>query len=1088
MKNLNSERRRYSAARTFTCLLALLALLATASRTHAIEGDITINATREDNVQCDDCPPPGQGVKLCYEVSLSPTADRDGGKDFHVRVNGASNYFQCFTAEQLVDNRWVRRDWTGSHAEQEEKLTKTRYASWYAGSSTENIGKGETWRFCMVYCGTTGNLDKTVEFIATTDGNNLPDKPVAKDARGDVPNVGGANTTDDPGWFGTWTNTTGPDIGFNLSITYIEPGVDLFTTPNNGATQIDFRLTPLPLGFFGPGSEPFTNRVCFQGSPFLPLPDGASTPADTVIRRRDRAILPPGGSDVVPIELVGLSLVSCHPITVTREGRTEPWEVRVHPSPLAPQQPGQMTLHAASNGYGGTFNATLPVRPRLIFTRLDDGETRILDAGTLPSFPPLLLRLTNAPWSSSRSAGLPLANVPDGWQVPPPFASMPGGPLPGTTPDFVAGLRHDFCTTVGTEPLHHSVLSIARSSSAALALLPAMSSTSDLDLDGIPDRNDNCPLMPNPLQEDTDNDGIGDACDNCPLVSNPCQEDSDGVPGGDVCGITVSLPAGFSTLANNYVTTAVTLGDQFRELLDGTMIFRWNSASASYDTYTYFPDLGWEPQGPALERGAGTWIFSPAEQRITFTGEVQQPAPAPRPAPGLYFVGARAPQPTAFEEIMGFPPEIGDRMTTFAEPFASIPPPGAGFGQTHEFTAEGWQPSEPRLPVGKATFIELARNEPANLPPVIGTVAPVRAHAGMTVRVTIPASDPEGRPLTYALDPTAPLAAAIDAERGVIIWPTGPGDLGTHLFTVIVTDLGLPPLSAMVSFNVTVEPPPVITSIRQSGDFVELEWNSIPGQEYAVRTRASLTGTEWAFRAAVTSQGATTRWIDAISPFADAGFYQVVQYENDLCACRSVDISNIEPLGPVSITLAGGDEPNSASVEIPFSIIGSITCSVGAGQCEGTLSVSVTGSWDLIETNSVEAAIDDPSRGEVVGHPGGGAGWKTIHAACNTTAPFSKGASYKETIDLSGLSDRRRRLLKSGKYHLRARLTLAVSAACGVGPGAQRSVTIVVDSRMEADTNPAQAGKEVVKGWDNSASDYDGDGRNPDDSPYDPNK
>jgi hypothetical protein len=86
----------------------------------------------------------------------------------------------------------------------------------------------------------------------------------------------------------------------------------------------------------------------------------------------------------------------------------------------------------------------------------------------------------------------------------------------------------------------------------------ACDETGDTDGDGIVDALDNCPLIPNPNQDDADDDGIGDSCDvctdldgdgygdpgfpantcqldNCPAAYDPSQADADGDGIGDVC-------------------------------------------------------------------------------------------------------------------------------------------------------------------------------------------------------------------------------------------------------------------------------------------------------------------------------------------------------------------------------------------------------------------------------------------------------------------------------------------------------------------------------------------------------------------------
>ena len=45
----------------------------------------------------------------------------------------------------------------------------------------------------------------------------------------------------------------------------------------------------------------------------------------------------------------------------------------------------------------------------------------------------------------------------------------------------------------------------------------------DMDMDGVPDDSDYCPMLANANQADADADGLGDSCDNCPTVANADQ-------------------------------------------------------------------------------------------------------------------------------------------------------------------------------------------------------------------------------------------------------------------------------------------------------------------------------------------------------------------------------------------------------------------------------------------------------------------------------------------------------------------------------------------------------------------------------------
>jgi hypothetical protein len=92
-----------------------------------------------------------------------------------------------------------------------------------------------------------------------------------------------------------------------------------------------------------------------------------------------------------------------------------------------------------------------------------------------------------------------------------------------------------------------------------------------------------------------------------------------------------------------------------------------------------------------------------------------------------------------------------------------------------------------------------------NRPPALEPVADQTAAVGARLAVTNTASDPDvGNQLTFSLI-DAPAGAGIDPAKGTLWWYPSPWQGGTtNLFTVGVTDSGLPPRSASTSFLVLV--------------------------------------------------------------------------------------------------------------------------------------------------------------------------------------------------------------------------------------------------------------------------------------------
>ena len=70
----------------------------------------------------------------------------------------------------------------------------------------------------------------------------------------------------------------------------IANGIDLWSTPGEGGTFVDFAPNPIPADFFCTGSTPFAGKVTFKGVPIPTDPPGIFGNADTVIQRLDDAV------------------------------------------------------------------------------------------------------------------------------------------------------------------------------------------------------------------------------------------------------------------------------------------------------------------------------------------------------------------------------------------------------------------------------------------------------------------------------------------------------------------------------------------------------------------------------------------------------------------------------------------------------------------------------------------------------------------------------------------------------------------------------------------------------------------------------
>lgn len=173
----------------------------------------------------------------------------------------------------------------------------------------------------------------------------------------------------------------------------ITNGIDVWRTPANGGTFVDFARDPLPAGFFCAGSVPFTGRVVFTGVPIKTKPATALGEADTIIQRLDDAVFTKNFSAINPFALrgsdgtvrkVGASFFRGQEVATTRIqvkaisfASVRPVETGCGSSDvkasLAGEQPITEMIIVRDRKDGGRFYAPLALNVRLTFTPVAGG-------------------------------------------------------------------------------------------------------------------------------------------------------------------------------------------------------------------------------------------------------------------------------------------------------------------------------------------------------------------------------------------------------------------------------------------------------------------------------------------------------------------------------------------------------------------------------------------------------------------------------------------------------------------------------------------------------------------------------------------
>jgi hypothetical protein len=126
--------------------------------------------------------------------------------------------------------------------------------------------------------------------------------------------------------------------------------------------------------------------------------------------------------------------------------------------------------------------------------------------------------------------------------------------------------------------------------------------------------------------------------------------------------VNVSVPSGFSMIANPLQGSDNKISTLFAGVPNGTSIYKFNAQTGNYVINNFF--FGWGDANMTLVPGEGAFIFNPTGSAltITFTGEVLQGSLSTPLTAGFSIVSSKVPQAGQLDSALGFPVSNGDSV------------------------------------------------------------------------------------------------------------------------------------------------------------------------------------------------------------------------------------------------------------------------------------------------------------------------------------------------------------------------------------------------------------------------------------------